>query len=157
MCFFLHLRPSPILLLSYFNFKLDRFTALLMCGFKLAQKSFASPEKMLYFKNGWHKNDSLCMAICVGVLALIWYLICNKWMWNNKFMDIWLTWGHIRKVALKSCPIQIAGESLMQHTVAMKLAGVNTCSFHWSARFLKSPAISIHISHHYWFSWSFCF
>ena len=39
-------------------------------------------------------------TICIGVLALIWYLICDKWVWNNKVLDIWLTLGHIRKVAL---------------------------------------------------------
>ena len=68
---------------------------------KLAQKSFASPgKKMLYFKNGRNKNNSVCLAICVGVLALIWYLICEIWMWNNRVLDIWLTLGHIRKVAV---------------------------------------------------------
>ena len=57
---------------------------------------------MFYFKNGRHKTNSVCLAICVGVLALVWYLICEKWVWNNRVLDIWLTLGHIRKIALKS-------------------------------------------------------
>ena len=41
-------------------------------------------EKLLYFKNGRHKNNSVCLVLCLGVLALIWYLICDKLMWNNQ-------------------------------------------------------------------------
>ena len=55
---------------------------------------------MLYFKNGRHKDNSVYLALCVGVLALICYLIYKKWVWNNKVLDIWLTLGHIRKVAV---------------------------------------------------------
>ena len=55
---------------------------------------------MVYFKNKRHKNNSVCLAICVCVLALIWYLICEKWVWNNKVLDIWSTLGRIRKVAV---------------------------------------------------------
>ena len=59
---------------------------------------------MLYFKNRRNKNNSVCLAICVGVLALIWYLICEKWMWNKWALDIWLALGHIRKVAVVKSP-----------------------------------------------------
>ena len=45
------------------------------------------------------QNNSICLDICVWVLALIWYLVCEKWVWNTKVLDIWLTLGHIRKVA----------------------------------------------------------
>ena len=61
-------------------------------------------NNMFYFKNGQHQNNSVCLAICVGVLALIWYLLCDKRAWNYKVLNIWLTLGHIRKVAfLKFC------------------------------------------------------
>ena len=46
----------------------------------------------------------LCLAICVGVLPLIWCLICGKWVWNNKVLGIWLTLRHIRKIALLKNP-----------------------------------------------------
>ena len=61
-------------------------------------------KKLLYFKNGRNKNNSVCLAVCVGVLALSWYLICEKWMWNDRLLDIWLTLGHIRKVAIVNSP-----------------------------------------------------
>ena len=66
----------------------------------LLKKVLPHQKKMLYFKTEQHKNNSVCLTICVGVLALIQYLICDKWGWNNKVLDIWLTLDHIRKVAL---------------------------------------------------------
>ena len=78
---------------------------------------------MFYFKNGRQKNNSVFLGKSVGVLGLIWYLAWHKWMWINKVLDIWLTLGHIRKVTLKSCPMQIAGERIMQHTVAINQRG----------------------------------
>ena len=57
-------------------------------------------EKFVYFKNRRHKNNSVCLAICICVLALIWYLICEKWVWNNKVLDIRSTLSRIRKVAV---------------------------------------------------------
>ena len=47
-----------------------------------------------------HKNNSVYLATCVGVRALIWYHIWEKWVWNNKVLDIWSTLGRIRKVAV---------------------------------------------------------
>ena len=64
-------------------------------------KSFASPgKKLLYFKNGKHENNSVCLVIYIGALALIWYLIFEKWVWKNEVLHIWTTLGHIRKVAV---------------------------------------------------------
>ena len=62
---------------------------------------------MIYLKNGRPKNNSVCLAICVWVLALIWYLVCEKWVWNNKVLDIWLTLGHIRKVVVLRKPVHV--------------------------------------------------
>ena len=36
---------------------------------------------------------------------LLWFdTFCEKWMWNNRLLDIWLTLGHIRKVAIVKSP-----------------------------------------------------
>ena len=68
---------------------------------KLAPTKFClTRKKMLYFKDGRHKNNSVWLAMCIGVLALIWYFMCEKRVWHNKVLDIWLTLDHIRNVAL---------------------------------------------------------
>ena len=64
-------------------------------------------KKLLSFKNKTLKNNHACLVICVGVLALIWYLFCDKWVWNDKILDIWLHLRHIKKFALQN-PVYIS-------------------------------------------------
>ena len=57
-------------------------------------------KRLLYLKKEQHTNNYVSLSICFGVSALIYikYFICDKWVWNDKILDIFLTLGHIRKV-----------------------------------------------------------
>ena len=74
--------------------------------YKHVQRNLPHKEKMVYFKNRWHKNNSAWLTICIGVLALIWFLIAII-EWNNKIQGIWLSVGHIKKVALSKFRIHL--------------------------------------------------
>ena len=70
----------------------------------LLYKTFASPGKNCSpSKTKSWKIFHACLVMCVGVLALIWCLISDKWIWNDKVLAIWLTMVHIRKVEIRSC------------------------------------------------------
>ena len=68
-------------LFCFFFLWLCGFVVLIFCDlcYKLARKKFRlTRRKLLFYINERHKNKFVCLAICVGVLALIWCLICKK-------------------------------------------------------------------------------